>query len=133
MERRGFFKNLLSYLLYVLGGLCLAYPVLSFMRFRKSSARTVIFHPDEQHSKLSFKQGVYLTKHNNSLLALSAQCPHLGCILNFDQKKKEFHCPCHGSKFDSNGKRLAGPARTNMKQVPLTKKANGDIVVTLKI
>ena len=37
--------------------------------------------------------------------ALQAICPHAGCLVGFDGKAGCFQCPCHGSKFDAEGRR----------------------------
>ena len=42
--------------------------------------------------------------------AYSAVCTHLGCIVQYRDDEKSFHCNCHGSVFDLNGKNIAGPA-----------------------
>jgi glycine/D-amino acid oxidase-like deaminating enzyme/nitrite reductase/ring-hydroxylating ferredoxin subunit len=41
---------------------------------------------------------------------LSAVCPHLGCIVEWNQAEKSWDCPCHGSRFDMKGKVLNGPS-----------------------
>lgn len=38
------------------------------------------------------------------------KCSHLGCRLTWNEQEKVYECPCHGSKFDRNGRRIAGPA-----------------------
>ena len=38
--------------------------------------------------------------------AVTATCPHLGCSVVFDAKESHFQCPCHDSKFESDGKRI---------------------------
>lgn len=49
--------------------------------------------------------------------ALSVVCPHSGCaVSNIDGAK--LVCPCHGSEFDSSGRRLAGPAPTGLTELP---------------
>ena len=44
-------------------------------------------------------------------------CTHLGCKLNWNNALKTWDCPCHGSRFDSNGKCLYGPANTDLKKL----------------
>lgn len=40
--------------------------------------------------------------------AMSAICTHLGCTVG--KAEWGYQCPCHGSKFDSSGRVLRGPA-----------------------
>jgi Rieske Fe-S protein len=42
-------------------------------------------------------------------LAISATCPHLHCIVNWNEMLKKFECPCHGAIFNPNGEVLEGP------------------------
>lgn len=44
------------------------------------------------------------------LHSVSAVCPHLGCIVAWNGAEKSWDCPCHGSRFDTDGKILHGPA-----------------------
>jgi Rieske Fe-S protein len=47
------------------------------------------------------------------VVALSAKCPHLGCLVDFNPtkgKKGEFQCPCHESAFAVDGAKLYGPS-----------------------
>jgi glycine/D-amino acid oxidase-like deaminating enzyme/nitrite reductase/ring-hydroxylating ferredoxin subunit len=46
----------------------------------------------------------------------SAVCPHLKCIVQWNTIEKSWDCPCHGSRFDSLGKVLNGPALTNLEE-----------------
>ena len=51
---------------------------------------------------------VFLIRRGNTFRALSAVCTHLGCTVNRTQHG--YHCPCHGSVYNNNGKVLSGPA-----------------------
>ncbi len=43
-------------------------------------------------------------------LVMAWKCTHLGCAVPWVDAEKRFHCPCHGSIYDTRGQVLAGPA-----------------------
>jgi Rieske Fe-S protein len=45
-----------------------------------------------------------------TLHAVSANCTHLGCRVAFNTAERTWDCPCHGSRFDVDGRVLEGPA-----------------------
>ncbi|MEO0456535.1 MAG: FAD-dependent oxidoreductase [Cyanobacteria bacterium P01_A01_bin.114] len=45
-----------------------------------------------------------------NLHKVSAVCPHLGCIVDWNAAEKSWDCPCHGSRFSYDGDILQGPA-----------------------
>jgi glycine/D-amino acid oxidase-like deaminating enzyme/nitrite reductase/ring-hydroxylating ferredoxin subunit len=53
------------------------------------------------------------------LHARSAVCPHLNCLVAWNTKEKTWDCPCHGSRFDCEGRVLNGPANTDLADVSL--------------
>jgi glycine/D-amino acid oxidase-like deaminating enzyme/nitrite reductase/ring-hydroxylating ferredoxin subunit len=45
-----------------------------------------------------------------NLHQVSAVCPHLGCIVDWNAAEQSWDCPCHGSRFTPDGDILHGPA-----------------------
>jgi len=41
---------------------------------------------------------------------VSARCTHLGCIVRYADVEQQWQCPCHGSRFATDGTVLQGPA-----------------------
>lgn len=58
---------------------------------------------------------------DSGLRAVSARCTHLGCIVSFNGAEKTWDCPCHGSRFATDGTVLEGPAT-----MPLEARKIGD-------
>lgn len=43
------------------------------------------------------------------------RCPHLGCALKYNAQERSWDCPCHGSRFTEDKKRIDNPATGDMK------------------
>jgi len=56
------------------------------------------------------EHGVWIIREGDHLYALNARCTHLGCTPNYFPEEGVFKCPCHGSRFRSDGTNFAGPA-----------------------
>lgn len=57
---------------------------------------------------------------SGKLFAVELRCPHLGCILSFNPLQRSWDCPCHGSRFSVDGKRINGPALRDLKRVKIS-------------
>jgi cytochrome b6-f complex iron-sulfur subunit len=43
------------------------------------------------------------------VIAVSAVCTHVRCILAYDRDRRSLHCPCHDGRFDLGGNVISGP------------------------
>lgn len=60
---------------------------------------------------LSEKTSAWVSrKADGKVIAFAPSCTHLGCAFHWDEKHKNYLCPCHTSTFDREGKPLEGPA-----------------------
>lgn len=55
-----------------------------------------------------------------ALKALSPVCPHAGCIVSWNTAEKSWDCPCHGARYDTDGKLLNGPSTKPLKRIDLS-------------
>lgn len=55
------------------------------------------------------KEKAFVQRLEGGFLAFSTVCPHLRCVVNWNEIQKRFECPCHGAKFSRNGEVLEGP------------------------
>jgi glycine/D-amino acid oxidase-like deaminating enzyme/nitrite reductase/ring-hydroxylating ferredoxin subunit len=51
---------------------------------------------------------------DGKLQAVSAVCTHLGCTVGFNAEDATWDCPCHGSRFATDGTVIQGPATANL-------------------
>lgn len=45
------------------------------------------------------------------------RCPHMGCELCENKIEGSYDCPCHGSRFDKDGRLIDNPAQVNVKKI----------------
>lgn len=64
------------------------------------------------------KWAVYKNE-NDELQVCSAICTHLGCVVHWNNAETSWDCPCHGSRFATNGEVLEGPALKALAKVEL--------------
>lgn len=75
---------------------------------------------------------IFLVKTEDSLIALSPVCTHLGCFVNFDKNSNEFICPCHGGRYDINGGVIGGPPKEPLNRLPV-KIESKEVYIGIKI
>ncbi len=71
-------------------------------------------------------QPVMLIRTPKEVIALSAICTHLGCIVDFKKDENVIHCPCHAAAFDIRGNVIKGPATIPLETYPAN--ISGNIV-----
>ncbi|WP_025784874.1 ubiquinol-cytochrome c reductase iron-sulfur subunit [Sporosarcina sp. D27] len=57
----------------------------------------------------------WVYKAGDKIIALSPVCKHLGCTVNWagdDTHPNEYFCPCHGGRYEKNGKNVPGTPPT---------------------
>lgn len=65
------------------------------------------------------------------IIALSASCTHMGCIVQWQDSDHKFHCPCHGGMFTADGATDASSSKLYLRPLPQieTKIEQGKIYV----
>lgn len=53
--------------------------------------------------------GIYIDEENEEHVVYNI-CPHMKCSLIFNEVEKTWDCPCHGSRFNIDGKSIEGPS-----------------------
>ncbi len=89
-----------------------------------------IGRPDDipiDSEKIYDDKKVLIVRDNEGVSAVSLICTHLGCIVS--KSKDGFSCPCHGSKFDTNGDVIAGPAPRGLSWLEVSQLPSGKLVV----
>ncbi len=74
-------------------------------------------------------QQVYIVRTEKGVWAMSAVCTHLGCITQWKPESNQIACPCHGSKFERDGKVQAGPAPRALPRFAIRLTADGALEV----
>ena len=78
--------------------------------YRLYSPSRSIFHP-----QLAVNLGETLL---NFIRPTVPRCPHMGCALRYNPAEHSWDCPCHGSRFGSEGELKDNPATDDLSSRP---------------
>ncbi|MFI5356092.1 MAG: ubiquinol-cytochrome c reductase iron-sulfur subunit [Opitutales bacterium] len=133
LSRRGFVALTFGWVATAFAGLAAAGGAVRFL------VPNVLYEPDQRFKagrpedvadgSINFieDQRVFLLRRGNTFRCLSAVCTHLGCTVN--QAAAGFHCPCHGSTFDGQGKVTSGPAPRALAWFLVTLSKDGQLLI----
>lgn len=74
----------------------------------------IVGHKEGKIIKQKGKRLAVYRDEKGNVTKLSAVCPHLGCIVHWNSADHVWDGPCHGSRFEANGKLIAGPAEKDL-------------------
>ena len=117
-----------------LGGLLAAaaaaitYPVYLYLAPRKQTAtagkvmipETELPEGGAKFFEFAGSAAVLIRKRDGEIVAFSAVCTHLGCIVQWEKDKQGFLCPCHGGHFNADGAVISGPPPKPLARLPFT-------------
>ncbi|HEY3449786.1 MAG TPA: Rieske (2Fe-2S) protein [Myxococcales bacterium] len=121
MQRRTFLHALLA---AATAALIAAWGLLSAAR-RKSAASRRISVAAPTVDGVTFDEDVLLVRRGGQLKAYWSRCPHLGCRIQ-RVEGEQLVCPCHGSRFDLDGRVLTGPASTDLRALEFEREDRDD-------
>ncbi len=137
MERRKFFRN------FAIGGsLLLTAPVLfnscsddseddNNNNNNNTGGGNTVDLNDPAYAALktvggyAYKGDIIIIRSTDTVyLALSKLCTHSNCTVTYNSSSKDIPCPCHGSKFNTDGAVLNGPATSALKKYNVKQEGN---------
>lgn len=68
-------------------------------------------------AKVDGRQLAVYKDFSDKVIALNPVCTHAGCIVQFNHAEQSWDCPCHGGRFDPQGKVLTGPPTKDLDQI----------------
>ncbi|MET0672575.1 MAG: FAD-dependent oxidoreductase [Microbacterium pygmaeum] len=79
-----------------------------------------VAQPDEGEGVVASRAGnpVGISTVGGVTRAVSAVCPHLGGVLNWNDAECTWDCPLHASRFAADGTRIEGPASRDLARLP---------------
>lgn len=60
---------------------------------------------------------------SGNLITVSPNCTHMGCRVHWNKIESTWDCPCHGSRFEPDGRVRAGPAERALTRIDIHERA----------
>ncbi|MEZ5354263.1 MAG: ubiquinol-cytochrome c reductase iron-sulfur subunit [Bryobacteraceae bacterium] len=82
-------------------------------QLRTDQPEEIVFRRTRQDGwrRISEKTSAWVLRlDGGQVVAFAPGCTHLGCAYHWDERNKNFLCPCHTSTFAADGRVLEGPA-----------------------
>ncbi|NWJ48949.1 MAG: ubiquinol-cytochrome c reductase iron-sulfur subunit [Chloroflexi bacterium] len=84
------------------------------LEIKEKLLRDIAYTDSFKPATITRKVFIRATKSNaanaEDFLVLSSMCTHAGCPVSYRAAQKDLFCSCHGSQYDQDGFRTAGPA-----------------------
>ncbi|HIJ94871.1 MAG TPA: Rieske 2Fe-2S domain-containing protein [Desulfuromonadales bacterium] len=120
----------------IIAAAMVSWPIFRYLAPRSNSGSagkvvipvTDIREGDARFIEYAGSAAVLVRKRGGDLVALSAVCTHLGCIVQWESDKQDFLCPCHGGHYSADGIVTAGPPPKPLDKLPFTV-TGGNIIV----
>ncbi len=91
------------------------------------NAETTLTVPLPAESGIRFYDRVIVVAGENAVAVFSSACPHLGCRIN-RAEGGELVCPCHGSRFNTRGEVVRGPAARGLQPLKFERDRAGAVL-----
>lgn len=132
LTRREFLRLATNFLLGLSGALGFG-GIIRFLSFEMDPAPPLQYdlgsadsYPQGSHTLLMQIPAV-LIHNGDGFSAFSLICTHLGCTV--EPKDSGFECPCHGSKYNSQGYVTRGPSNKLLRKLRVEMHELGNLVL----
>jgi cytochrome b6-f complex iron-sulfur subunit len=97
--------------------------------FNRADGRFWLVNLDTRDSNVRMYRASDETEDIIGIAAIYKVCTHLGCIYPWNETNERFECPCHGSKYRLDGRRIESPAPRTLDRFAVTIKAEDGTIL----
>ena len=132
LSREGFLRLVSRAALWLIGGASLV-GLLQYLSYETDPPPQSVFTlgtPDSYGvgtATIVPSARTVLYREETGFWALSLVCSHLGCTI--EEGDNGYRCPCHGSRYDLDGRVLKGPAKQALKAIWVDVDAEGNLMI----